>query len=198
MKPALKGAYLALAIASLTACVDDTEQFTLGEPSLSILATGGCGRNSAPVLEEAEGSVTVTVTARDPRTPTGNLRTGTTVRLSFADEADLATAAFKSSELSTELITHSGDLPFNGSQARDEVICYREGMVSIIATITEYALVGLDIDSVVANCFVLFFFCWGGGVRGHHGRQYGRSRASKAHGGSRRGRRRNSAERMKR
>jgi hypothetical protein len=140
MKPAFKGAYLVLAIASLTACVDDTEQFTLGEPSLSILATGGCGRNSAPVLEDGEGSVTVTVTARDPRTPTGNLRTGTTVRLNFADEADLATAAFRSSELSTELITHSGDLPFNGSQARDEVICYREGTVSIIAIITQYAI----------------------------------------------------------
>ena len=140
MKPACNAAFLALVLIVLSGCVDDAEKFTLGEPSLSILATGGCGNNSAPVTEDRTGSVVVTVTARDPRTPTGDLRAGTTVRLSFADEADLATGFFKSAQASTELTVHSGDLSFNGARARDEVLCFREGTVSVVATITDYTI----------------------------------------------------------
>lgn len=140
MTPIIFRAILALSLFSILGCVDDSEQFTLGEPSLSLLGTGGCGRNSAPVAEDGSGTVTITVTGRDPRTPTGDLRSGTTVKLDFADEADLATAYFRSSENSTELTTSSGDLPFSGSRARDEVVCFREGTVSVIATITDYAI----------------------------------------------------------
>ena len=75
MKPAVYGALIAVALLGLSGCVDDSEKFTLGEPSLKILATGGCGFNSAPVLEDNSGAVTVTVTGADPRTPTGHLRT---------------------------------------------------------------------------------------------------------------------------
>ena len=140
MKPLISRAIFILLTIAIFGCVDDSEEFTLGEPSLSLLATGGCGRNSAPVAEDESGTVVVTVTGRDPRTPTGDLRSGTTVQLSFADEADLATAFFKSSAESTELITTSGDLPFVGAQARDEVVCFREGTVSVVATITSYEI----------------------------------------------------------
>ena len=58
--------------------VSMTLEFTLGEPSLSLLATGGCGRNSAPAAGDESGTVVVTVTAVT-RTPTGDLRSGTTV-----------------------------------------------------------------------------------------------------------------------
>ena len=43
MKPAVYGALIAVALLGLSGCVDDSEKFTLGEPSLKILATGGCG-----------------------------------------------------------------------------------------------------------------------------------------------------------
>ena len=124
----------------MSGCVDDSEKFTLGEPSLKILATGGCGFNSAPVLEDNSGAVTVTVTGADPRTPTGHLRTGTTVRLNFTDMSDLTKAYFRSMETSAELVTNSADLPFNGRTATDQVVCFGEGVVNVTATVTAYSI----------------------------------------------------------
>ena len=79
----------------------------------------------------------VVVTGLDPRTPTGNLTSGTKMTLEFTDDEHLDIATFRSAGIDAilEPVKKTKARDISGRVALDEIICLRPGNVSVVAKV---------------------------------------------------------------
>ncbi|MEE2786239.1 MAG: hypothetical protein VX589_02800 [Myxococcota bacterium] len=141
---------LLFALLSATACTSNEQKFTLSDPSISLLAVGPCDGVPAPVMTIDqvragafdERTAEVVVTGLDPRTPTGNLRSGTKVVLEFTDESHTEIATFRSLGIDGLLDQRqkTDSIEFSGRTALEEVVCIAAGTVEVVARVSKYAV----------------------------------------------------------